>query len=103
MKPILEEFRELVGIDCASGKERMLADVLKRKLEALGFTVREDEAAARLAAIRETSLPSFLERGRDPSCFAAIWTGSRTAMASRLGKRTACCILEVIRFSLPTM
>ena len=45
MKPILEEFRELVGIDCASGKERMLADVLKRKLEALGFTVREDEAA----------------------------------------------------------
>ena len=44
MKPILEEFRELVGIDCASGKERMLADVLKRKLEALGFTVREDEA-----------------------------------------------------------
>ena len=104
MKPILEEFRELVGIDCASGKERMLADVLKRKLEALGFTVREDEAGrtfggdtGNLIAI----LPGT--RGRDPSCFAAIWTGSRTAMASRLGKRTACCILEVIRFSLPTM
>lgn len=99
MKPILEEFRELVGIDCASGKERMLADVLKRKLEALGFTVREDEAGRTFGG----DTGNLIERGRDPSCFAAIWTGSRTAMASRLGKRTACCILEVIRFSLPTM
>ena len=65
MKPILEEFRELVGIDCASGKERMLADVLKRKLEALGFTVREDEAG-RMFGGNPHCHPSWNEEGIRP-------------------------------------
>ena len=86
MKPILEEFRELVGIDCASGKERMLADVLKRKLEALGFTVREDEAGRTFGGDTGNLIAILPGTRKGSVLFAAIWTGSRTAMASRLGK-----------------
>ncbi len=41
---IVEEFMELVQVDSVSGKERQIADLLKRKLAALGLEVREDDA-----------------------------------------------------------
>lgn len=41
---IINEFLELVQVDSVSGKERQIADLLKRKLTALGLTVWEDEA-----------------------------------------------------------
>jgi tripeptide aminopeptidase len=44
MEPIVEEFKELVGIDSASGKERAIADILTKKLQDLGFAVTEDKA-----------------------------------------------------------
>ncbi len=43
---ILEECKELMRIDSASGRERQIADVLKKKLESLGFDVREDAAGS---------------------------------------------------------
>ena len=45
-KRIVEEFRELVAIDSPSYGERAMADRLKEKLAALGFTVAEDDAGA---------------------------------------------------------
>ena len=39
---MLEEFQELTSMDCVSFKERAIADRLKEKLTALGFTVEED-------------------------------------------------------------
>lgn len=45
---IFEEFKELVAIPCHSTKERQIFEVVKAKLEALGFTVEEDDAAAKL-------------------------------------------------------
>lgn len=41
---IIHEFIELTAIDAISFQEREIADVLKGKLEAIGFTVWEDEA-----------------------------------------------------------
>ncbi|MBQ6734378.1 MAG: M20/M25/M40 family metallo-hydrolase [Lachnospiraceae bacterium] len=45
-KRIVDEFRELVAIDSPSYGERAMADRLKEKLTALGFTVSEDDAGA---------------------------------------------------------
>lgn len=42
---LLEEFLELVKIDSETKNERQIADVLTRKLEALGFEVTEDETS----------------------------------------------------------
>ena len=39
---IIEEFKELIAIDAESLNERKMADVLKAKLEELGFDVEED-------------------------------------------------------------
>lgn len=44
-KRLLEEFFELVQIDSETKDERTIADVLKTKMEALGFDVVEDESA----------------------------------------------------------
>lgn len=43
-KRILDEFIELTSIDSVSMEERKMADVLKSKLEGLGFEVTEDNA-----------------------------------------------------------
>ncbi|MDF2822259.1 MAG: peptidase T-like protein [Clostridiales bacterium] len=40
---IIDEFQELVAIDSPTFGERQIADVLKNKLEAIGFQVTEDE------------------------------------------------------------
>lgn len=45
---IFEEFKELVAIPCHSTKERQIFEVVKAKLEALGFNVEEDDAASKL-------------------------------------------------------
>ena len=44
---IINEFCELVSIDSPSYKERMITDVIKRRLEAIGFKVQEDDAGAK--------------------------------------------------------
>jgi len=41
---MIEEFMELVQVDSVSGKERRMADLLKKKLTALGLEVWEDTA-----------------------------------------------------------
>lgn len=41
---IIEEFLELVRVDSVSGQERRVADLLKKKLAALGLEVFEDRA-----------------------------------------------------------
>lgn len=41
---VIEEFLELVRVDSVSGKERLIADLLKEKLSALGLEVWEDKA-----------------------------------------------------------
>lgn len=45
---IFEEFKELVAVPCHSTKERQIFEVVKAKLEALGFNVEEDDAASKL-------------------------------------------------------
>ena len=45
---IVDEFCELVSIDAPTYRERKLADVLTNKLEALGFTVTEDQAGTEI-------------------------------------------------------
>lgn len=45
---IFEEFKELIAVPCHSTKERQIFEVVKAKLEALGFTVEEDDAAAKV-------------------------------------------------------
>lgn len=47
---LVQEFTELVEIDSVSFRERNMADVLKKKLEELGFSVREDDAAERIGS-----------------------------------------------------
>lgn len=44
---LLQEFLELVQIDSETKDERKIADVLKVKMNELGFTVVEDDSAAR--------------------------------------------------------
>lgn len=46
-KRVLEEFYELVKINCPSYNEREVADLLTRRLQDLGGTVVEDHAAAK--------------------------------------------------------
>ncbi len=43
---LIDEFKQLVEIDSASGRERAIADVLKKKLTDLGFGVLEDQAGS---------------------------------------------------------
>ena len=44
---MVDEFCRLVSIDSPSYEERTIADVIKRKLEEIGFKVKEDESAAK--------------------------------------------------------
>ena len=45
---IIQEFCELVRIDSPSYGERKITDAIKKKLEAIGFQVKEDGAAAKI-------------------------------------------------------
>lgn len=44
---LLDEFFELIQIDSETKNERLIADILTKKMEALGFTVEEDDSASR--------------------------------------------------------
>lgn len=57
-----EEFCELVSIDSPSYGERNITDVIKRKLEALGFAVKEDDAASKIGGTAG-NLYAYLEGG----------------------------------------
>lgn len=45
---LTEEFLELVRVDSVSGFERQVADLLKEKLESLGFEVEEDDTGKKI-------------------------------------------------------
>ena len=45
---MLAEFKEIVALPCHSLQERPVFELLKGKLEALGFTVEEDDAGEKL-------------------------------------------------------
>ena len=45
---MLAEFKEIVAVPCHSLQERPVFELLKGKLEALGFTVEEDDAGEKL-------------------------------------------------------
>lgn len=57
---MVREFAELVEIDSVSFRERKMADVLIKKLEELGFSVREDDAAGRIGS-NAGNLYAYLE------------------------------------------
>lgn len=57
---ITREFCELAAIDSPSYGEREITDVLKKKLEALGFVVREDDAASKIGG-NAGNIYAFLE------------------------------------------
>ena len=45
---MLAEFKEIVAIPCHGRQERVVADVLCKKLEDLGFSIKEDDAGEKL-------------------------------------------------------
>ncbi|RDY30507.1 M20/M25/M40 family metallo-hydrolase [Lachnotalea glycerini] len=71
-KALMEEFCSLAAIDALSFQEREIADVLKEKLIALGFTVIEDHAGVRYNG-NCGNLYAFLqgEIGSEPLLFSA--------------------------------
>lgn len=61
---ITKEFCELTAIDSPSYREREITDVIKKKLEALGFEVKEDEAASKIGG-DAGNIYAFLEGEKD--------------------------------------
>jgi len=61
---LLEEFLELVQVDCGTKDERPMADALRPKLEALGCTVVEDDAGAKIGGTAG-NLIAVLEGSKD--------------------------------------
>ncbi len=61
---VVREFCELVAIDSPSYEERAITDVLRKKLEAAGFLVKEDEAASKTGG-SAGNLYAFLDGGLD--------------------------------------
>ncbi len=61
---LLDEFLELVQVDSASKDERLMADALRPKLEALGFTVTEDDAGSKIGG-NAGNLIAVLEGEKD--------------------------------------
>lgn len=57
---IVKEFMELTAVDSPSYGEREITDLIKEKLAALGFEVREDDAAGKLGG-NAGNLYAFLE------------------------------------------
>ena len=69
---ILNEFIELVSIDSPSYREREMVDVLKQKLEGLGFAVLEDDAGEQIHG-NAGNIYAFLDGSLDaePIMFSA--------------------------------
>ncbi|MCG9968808.1 M20/M25/M40 family metallo-hydrolase [Pelotomaculum terephthalicicum JT] len=62
----IEEFLELVQVDSVSGKERRMADLLKKKLTALGLEVWEDEAGKKAKAEAGNIIARLPGTGKGP-------------------------------------
>lgn len=63
---MIEEFLELVQVDSVSGKERCIADLLKRKLTALGLAVWEDDAGKKAGAEAGNIIARLPGTGKGP-------------------------------------
>ena len=86
---LLNEFLELVQIDSASKDERLMADALKPRLEALGFTVTEDDAGEKIGGQPAISSPSWKVRKMPQPCSSArTWIGLSPAGGSSLWWKT---------------
>lgn len=63
---VIEEFLELVRLDSVSGKERLIADLLKEKLLALGLEVWEDKAGREVGSNTGNVIGRLPGGGRGP-------------------------------------
>ena len=81
---ITNEFCELAEIDAPSYEEREITDVIKRKLEAIGFTVREDEAAMKLGG-NAGNIYAFLEG--EPDAAPILFCGHTDTVEPSRGKQ----------------
>ena len=63
-KRVLDEFFELVKIPCSSKNERQVADLMIKRLESLGATVKEDGAAKKLGGNTGNLIANF--KGNTP-------------------------------------
>ena len=114
-EPMLQEFIELVSIDAISGQEKAVADAIRPKLEALGFTVTMDRAAetfggdcGNLIAVREGELDGSLllssHMDRMPNGFGikpverdgVLYSDGTTILAAD-DLSGVCCILDGLR------
>ena len=59
---MLAEFKEIVALPCHSLQERPVFELLKGKLEALGFTVEEDDAGEQREEMANRSKVFYMER-----------------------------------------
>ena len=81
---ITKEFCELVSIDSPSYGEREITDVLKKKLEALGFAVREDGAASKIGG-NAGNIYAFLDGEKDTE--PILFCGHTDTVEPSRGKR----------------
>lgn len=65
--PIVEEFIELAKIDTFSRQERAIVDTVKAKLESLGCTVTEDDAASKIDGATAGNVFAVLDGGLEGS------------------------------------
>ena len=97
---MLAEFKEIVALPCHSLQERPVFELLKGKLEALGFTVEEDDAGEKLGGnCGNFCLPAQELKVLYAYCFLHIWTVLSPAAALPLSKRTAFYIATAPLFS----
>lgn len=104
---MLAEFKEIVALPCHSLQERPVFELLKGKLEALGFTVEEDDAGEKLGGncgnLWAFCLPAQELKVRYACCFLHIWTVLSPAAALPLSKRTAFYTATAPLFSAVTI
>ena len=81
---ITAEFCELVAIDSPSYNEREITDVIRKKLEDIGFTVKEDVAAAKIGGTAG-NIYAFLEG--EPDAEPILFCGHTDTVEPSRGKR----------------
>ena len=81
---ITKEFCELAAIDSPSYGEREITDVIKKKLEAIGFTVREDEAASKMGG-NAGNIYAYLDGALDAA--PILFCGHTDTVEPSRGKR----------------
>ena len=83
---ITREFCELAAIDAPSYGEREITDVIRRKLEAIGFAVEEDGAAAKIGG-NAGNIYAFLDG--EPGAEPVLFCGHTDTVEPSRGKRPA--------------